>query len=111
MPSSLSPVIVEQSGIPSDKECHSITREERLNLVKLLKHLDLEVKGLLGVEKAIVTSGGVSLEEVDFKTMSSKLYPNMYLIGDVLNIDRPSGGYSLQLCWTTGYVAGNSAKI
>jgi predicted flavoprotein YhiN len=68
----------------------------------------MHVEKLLGEDKAIITSGGVVLEEIDFKTCASRLYPNLYLIGDILNIDRPSGGYSLQLCWTTGYVAGNS---
>jgi hypothetical protein len=68
----------------------------------------MEVKGLLGANKAIVSSGGVVLDEVDFKTMRSRIFPNLYLVGDILNIDRPSGGYSLQLCWTTGFVAGNS---
>lgn len=110
LPSSLAPVIVDLSGISPDKQCNSVSREERLALVKLLKHLKLSVKGLLGVEKAIITSGGVVLSEVDFKTMSSRLFPNLYLVGDILNIDRPSGGYSLQLCWTTGYVAGNSVE-
>ena len=56
-----------------------------------------------------MTSGGVALPEVDFKTMESRLVPGLYLVGDMLNIDRPSGGYSLQLCWTTGYVAGRHA--
>jgi predicted flavoprotein YhiN len=64
---------------------------------------------LLGVDKAIVTSGGVALSEVDFKTMQSRIYPNLYLVGDILDIDRPSGGYSLQLCWTTGFVAGTDS--
>jgi hypothetical protein len=63
----------------------------------------------LGKEKAIVASGGVKPEEVDFKTMQSRLFPNLYLIGDVLDIERPSGGYSLQLCWSTGWVAGTDA--
>lgn len=108
MPSALVPVIVELSKIDADKQSNSITREERLLLVDLLKNLKIEVEGLLGVEKAIITSGGIDLSEVDFKTMSSKLFPNLYLIGDILNIDRPSGGYSLQLCWTTGFVAGSS---
>ncbi len=66
----------------------------------------MEAKGLLGKDKAVVSSGGVSLEEVDLKTMQSRIFQNLYIIGDVLNIDRPSGGYSLQLCWTTGFVAG-----
>jgi predicted Rossmann fold flavoprotein len=109
LPSSLVPIIVELSKINGDTPSHSITREERISLMQLLKNIEIEVEALLGTDKAIVTSGGVSLNEVDFKTMSSKLYPNLYLVGDILNIDRPSGGYSLQLCWTTGFVAGTSS--
>ncbi len=111
MPSAMAPVIVELSGIDGDKACNSITREERLKLIDLLKHIPLEVESLLGIDKAIITSGGVDLREVDFRTMQSKLYANLYLVGDILDIDRPSGGYGLQLCWTTGFVAGNSIKI
>jgi hypothetical protein len=107
--STLASLIVKLSGIDPETPCHSITREERLTLVKLLKDLRMSVKGLLGVDKAVVTSGGVKLDEVDFKTMRSRLYSNLYLVGDILDIDRPSGGYSLQLCWTTGFVAGTSA--
>ena len=111
MPNTFVPIIVELSKINPETPSHSITREERLSLVQLLKNINIEVDSLLGVEKAILTSGGVSLDEVDFKTMTSKLFPNLYLVGDILNIDRPSGGYSLQLCWTTGFVAGaNCAK-
>lgn len=109
LPFALAPVLVALSGIDGDKPSHSITREERLHLVQVMKDLRVKVTGLLGEDKAIVTSGGVSLEEVDFKTMSSKLFTNLYLTGDILNIDRPSGGYSLQLCWTTGFVAGSNA--
>lgn len=109
LPSSLISVIVELSEINGDTPSHSITREERISLVQLLKNIEIEVDSLLGVEKAIITSGGVSLDEVDFKTMSSRLYRNLHLVGDILNIDRPSGGYSLQLCWTTGFVAGTSS--
>lgn len=104
----LVPVLIRLSGIDPEKEVNSITKEERLALVKLLKDFRLQVDGLLGPEKAIVTSGGVELSEVDFRTMQSRLYPNLFLVGDILNIDRPSGGYSLQLCWTTGYIAGES---
>jgi hypothetical protein len=110
MPAALSPVIIELGGFDGNKPCNSVTREERLKLIELLKHLPMQVEDLLDVDKAIVTSGGVDLKEVDFKTMRSKLFPNLYLIGDVLNIDRPSGGYSLQLCWTTGFVAGNKVE-
>jgi predicted Rossmann fold flavoprotein len=105
---SVAQIIIDLSKIDSEKQSNSVTREERILLVQLLKAVPLEVKELLGVDKAIVTSGGVKLDEIDFKTMQSRLHKNLFLIGDVLNIDRPSGGYSLQLCWTTGFVAGNS---
>ncbi len=111
VPSALGPVIVELSKISPDLFCHSVTREQRLRLVKLLKDMPMNVDKLLGVDKAIVTSGGVALTEVDFKTMRSRKFENLYIVGDMLNISRPSGGYSLQLCWTTGFIAGvDSAK-
>ncbi|MBP9763491.1 MAG: aminoacetone oxidase family FAD-binding enzyme [Candidatus Pacebacteria bacterium] len=109
IPSSIVPIIVELSGIDPDIKCNSITREARMNLIQLIKNIPINVDKLLGTDKAVVSSGGVILDEVDFKTMSSRIYPNLYLIGDILNIDRPSGGYSLQLCWTTGFVAGNNS--
>jgi len=108
IPKAFLPIILERSNIHPDTFCHSVTREARLDLVKLLKDLHITPTKLLGTDKAIITSGGVALEEVDWRTMRSKLVPNLYLVGDVLNIDRPSGGYSLQLCWTTGWVAGSS---
>ena len=108
IPTALASVIIEISGLNGDTACNSVTREGRIKLVNLLKAVPMHVEKLLGEDKAIITSGGVVLEEIDFKTCASRLYPNLYLIGDILNIDRPSGGYSLQLCWTTGYVAGNS---
>lgn len=109
--SSLVPTVMQFSNIDEDTFCHSVSREQRLTLIKVLKGLPMNVSGLLGADKAIITSGGVSLDEVDFKTLQSRLFPNLYIIGDLLNIDRPSGGYSLQLCWTTGQVAGKSASM
>ncbi len=109
IPSSLVPAVIEKSGIDPDTFCHSVTREERLHLVKVLKDMRITPTGLLGSDKAIITSGGVALEEIDWKTMRSRLVPNLQIIGDMLNINRPSGGYSLQLCWTTGWVAGSAA--
>ena len=106
IPSALVPIVLILSGIDENKTNNSITREERLKLIEIIKNIPLQVDSLLGSDKAIVSSGGVDLTEVDFKTMQSKIIENLYLVGDVLNIDRPSGGYSLQLCWTTGYVAG-----
>lgn len=108
IPATIAPIAIELSSINADIPGHRITRKERIVFGKILKAMPMTVTGLLGVKKAIVTSGGVALSEVDFKTMGSRLYSNLYLVGDVLNIDRPSGGYSLQLCWTTGFVAGSS---
>ncbi|QQR82813.1 NAD(P)/FAD-dependent oxidoreductase [Candidatus Campbellbacteria bacterium] len=110
IPKALVPIVIGLSEINGETHCNSITREQRLKLVNVLKHIPMHVKKLLGSDKAIITSGGVVLSEVDFKTMQSRLFPNLYIIGDMLNIDRPSGGYSLQLCWTTGFVAGTSAS-
>lgn len=108
---SLVDIILEKSEINPDTANHSITREERIKLVQILKHIRMEATGLLGTDKAIITSGGVDLKEIDFKTMQSKIFPNLYIIGDLLNINRPSGGYSLQLCWTTGSVAGKHSAM
>lgn len=110
-PGALMAGLEEISKISFDTPCNSVTREQRLGLVKVLKHIQLHPTGLLGEEKAIITSGGVVLEEIDFKTMQSRKFPTLYIIGDLLNIDRPSGGFSLQLCWTTGFVAGSNAAI
>jgi predicted Rossmann fold flavoprotein len=110
IPSALVSIVLEFSKIDGNKINNAVTREERMKLIEIIKGLPMQVSGLLGADKAIVSSGGVDLTEVDFKTMQSKLIPNLYLVGDILNIDRPSGGYSLQLCWTTGYVAGSGGE-
>ena len=109
IPAALVSSILELAELNGDTPNHSVRREDRIKLVKLFKAIPLNVKGLLGANKAVVSSGGVALEEIDFKTMQSRLLQNLYIIGDVLNIDRPSGGYSLQLAWTTGYVAGSNS--
>lgn len=85
---------------------HSISKEERKEIVNILKNMPLEIEGLMGMDRAVISDGGVPLTEVDTKTMKSKVIGNLYLTGDILHVNRPSGGYSLQLCWTTGYVAG-----
>lgn len=85
-----------------------LSKEIRFILVDRMKQMPLTVIGTKGFETAIVSDGGVDLREIDTKTMQSKLIPNLYLVGDMLHVNRQSGGYSLQLCWTTGWVAGNS---
>jgi predicted Rossmann fold flavoprotein len=109
IPSALVIPALELAGIDPDTFGHSVTRDARIALIKTLKGMPLSVDGLLGLDKAVITSGGLSLDDVDFKTMRSKKYSNLYIVGDLLDIDRPSGGYSLQLCWTTGFVAGTAA--
>jgi predicted Rossmann fold flavoprotein len=106
VPSALVLPLLELAKIDGETANHSVRSADRAKLVALMKAIPLHVEGLLGAEKAVVSSGGVALEEVNFKTMQSRVVPNLYVVGDVLNIDRPSGGYSLQLCWTTGFVAG-----
>lgn len=95
--------------VEGEMPIHEITKEERKALVKRMKDMPLSITGTLGFEKAVIADGGVALEEVNFKNMTSLLFPNLYLLGDILNVNRPSGGFSLQLCWTTAWIAGTDA--
>jgi len=88
---------------------HSVTKDNRKKIVNLFKELPVTITGLMGLDRAIVADGGLPLTEVDMKTMRSKKVSNLFVTGDLLHINRPSGGFSLQLCWSTGYVAGSSA--
>lgn len=110
-PNGMTPALVQltKDFIEPATKVHSITKDQRKVLVRLLKGLPGTVTGLGGYDTAIVADGGVILDEIETKTMRSKRIDNTYIIGDLLHINRPSGGYSLQLCWTTGYVAGISA--
>lgn len=108
VPAALGETVLELAEIEGDIPNHSLLKEERLSLRKLIKALPMTVDKLLGMEKAIVSSGGVDINEINFQNMQSKIVPNLYVVGDALNIDRPSGGYSLQICWSTGYVAGDN---
>lgn len=111
LPQKLIPVIIRLSEINPDKKVNSITKEERKKLLHLLKEFELTVKDLIGFEKAIVTAGGVELSEVDPKTMQSKIISNLYLAGEILDVDGPTGGYNLQVCWSTGFVAGENSVL
>lgn len=109
LPKKLIPVIVELSGISALKKVNEITKQERQKLVKLLKGLEMAVDSLLGAEVAIITLGGVSLKEIDAKTMKSKLIENLFFAGEIINLHGPTGGYNLQICWSTGHLAGQTA--
>lgn len=104
------PVVVRLSGIPEDTKVHSITREQRLGLVRLLKAFPVRVSGTRPIDEAIITSGGVSTKEVNPRTMESKLVSGLYFAGEVLDLDAYTGGFNLQIAWSTGYVAGNSVE-
>jgi len=94
-------------GLDTTKKVHSINKEERGHIVRILKTLPLTITGLMGFDRAVIADGGVALEEIDMRTMRSKKISNLYITGDLLHVNRPSGGFSLQLCWSSGYVAGN----
>ena len=95
-------------SVKFDTKVHSVSKTDRRAFIELLKALPLSITGLEGYDRAVVADGGVTLSEIDTKTMRSKVLKNMLVTGDLLHIRRPSGGYSLQLCWTTGFVAGNN---
>ncbi len=95
-------------GIPPEKKVHSISKEERQTIARTLKALPVQVTGLMGMDRAIVSDGGIPLEEIDTKYMRSRINPRVYVTGDMLHVNRQSGGYSLQIAWTSGYVAGSS---
>lgn len=109
LPQKIIQTVIEFSGISPFKKTNEIGRKERHKLVKLLKSMEMQAAGLLGFNMAIITSGGLSLKEIDAKTMKSKLIDNLFLAGEIINLHGPTGGYNLQLCWSTGYLAGQSA--
>lgn len=109
LPQKLIPVIVELSGIDPRKKVNEITRAERLSFVSLLKHLPLTVTKPRPIAEAIITAGGISTKEIAPKTMESKLVSGLYFAGEVIDVDAYTGGYNLQIAFSTGYLAGQSA--
>jgi len=102
------PVLVKLSGIDPETRVNSITREQRKSLLRLFKAFPVSVSGTRPISEAIVTAGGVSVKEVDPRTMQSKLVAGLYFAGEVLDLDAYTGGFNLQIAWSTGYVAGQS---
>lgn len=105
-PAKLLPVLMERSGIPEDKKVNEITRVERRELIRCLKAFPVTLTGLRDFNEAIITRGGVSLKEVNPSTMESKLVPGLMFAGEVLDLDAFTGGFNLQIAWSTGYLAG-----
>jgi hypothetical protein len=110
LPQRLIPIIIGLSKIDPLKKGNEITKEERFSLVSIIKSIRMQIDGLLGFDAAMITQGGVSLKEIDARTMRSKIIKNLYLAGEIINLHGPTGGYNLQLCWTTGYIAGENAS-
>ena len=106
LPAKMIPVIVELSGIDEKKQVNNITKEERNRLVNLLKGLTFKVESLRGFNEAIITKGGVSVKEINPGTMEAKKVKGLFFAGEVLDLDAVTGGYNLQIAWSTGYLAG-----
>ena len=103
------PAVIERSQICEERPVHEITREERKRLLETLKDFRLTITGLRGYGEAIITRGGVSVKEVHPATMESKRIRGLYFAGEVLDLDGVTGGFNLQIAWSTGYLAGRSA--
>ena len=110
LPAKLLPVIIELSGIDGDRKVNSITKEERMTLIRLLKAFPCTLIGKRGWNEAIITRGGISVKEVNPSTMESKLVKGLYFAGEILDVDALTGGYNLQIAWSTGYLAGISIE-
>ena len=108
-PKTMIPVIIERSGIHGWEKVNSVTKAQRRALLELTKHFTIQIAGLRPVEEAIITSGGVSVQEVSPKTMESKLVPGLYFAGEILDVDAYTGGFNLQIAWATAFAAGHAA--
>ena len=112
MPRKLITPVLKRWAIPFDKKCNSITKEERHKLCTLLKEFTIEISGFRPIEEAIITSGGVKTSEINPKTMESKITQGLYFAGEVIDCDAYTGGFNLQIAWSTGRLAGeNSAYL
>lgn len=109
LPAKIIPVVIEKSGIPFETKCNSITKEQRHNLVEVIKNFTVDISGFRPIEEAIITSGGVSTKEINPKTMESKLCKGLYFAGEVIDVDAYTGGFNLQIAFSTGYLAGISS--
>lgn len=108
LPKSIIPVIISLSGIPSDEKVNQISREQRERLCGVIKNLTLHITGTRPIEEAIITGGGISVKEINPSTMESKIIKGLYFAGEVIDVDAYTGGFNLQIAFSTGYTAGNS---
>ena len=106
LPQKLIPVIIELSEINEDKKINEITKQERMRLVHNLKNLEIEIEGFADIKEAIVTKGGINIKEINPKTMESKLVQGLFFAGEIIDVDAYTGGFNLQIAYSTGYTSG-----
>ena len=109
LPGAVIPAVLEAAGIGGSKQCNAVTREERAALVSVLKGLPLEITGYRPIAEAIITDGGISVKEIDPRTMESKLISGLYFAGEIIDVTGFTGGFNLQTAWATGFAAGRAA--
>lgn len=107
LPQKLIPIIVNKSSVPAETKVNQISKEQRISFVKLLKNLEMSVSGFRPIDEAIITSGGIDVKEIDSKTMASKLVDGLFFAGEIIDVDAYTGGFNLQIAFSTGYLAGN----
>lgn len=110
LPKKLIPVVIEKAGISPEKKNHELTKAERLRLVQTMKHFPMLITGTRGYKEAVITSGGVSVKQVNPQTMESKLVPGLYFAGELLDVDAMTGGYNLQIAWSTAALAAHAMR-
>ena len=106
LPQKLIPVVIEKTKINPYKRVNEITKEERTKIIKALKHFEISINGVRPIEEAIITSGGINIKEINPKTMESKIIKGLYFAGEIIDVDSYTGGFNLQIAWSTGYTAG-----
>ncbi len=109
LPQKMIPVILDRLNIDKNKQVNEITKEERQKIVEILKRFELTISGFRPIEEAIITAGGISVKEINPKTMESKIIENLYFAGEIIDVDAYTGGFNLQIAYSTGYTAGGSA--
>ncbi len=109
LPSKMVDVVIQRSGIPGDKRVHDITKKEREGFMQIIRHFKMTITSLRGYNEAVITKGGVAVKQIRPDTMETKCVKGLYFAGEVLDLDAVTGGYNLQIAWSTGYAAGKAA--
>lgn len=109
LPKKMIPVFLDMAQIPEDKKIRDISKKERRRMIELMKNFEMHISGVRGFNEAIVTRGGVNVKEINPATMESKKVKHLFFAGEIMDLDAVTGGYNLQIAWTTGYAAGKNA--